>query len=313
MDTPSSESNALTVDGAAQVFSAMLEPQPTEELKEDTAAEETPPVAEPEAPAEPEAAAQDDEGVTIEVDGKTVKLSKAELAEAYKSGLRQSDYTKKTMEVAEQKKAAQAEIERAHAERQEYAINLNRMQAQLEGALQEQAKTDWEALLQSDPVEYLKQQHLFQQRQAALQQNYQQQKAIAEQTAAERQKAMQSHVQEQQEQLLAKLPEWKDAAKAQAEKTALTNYLLEQGYEKDAVGNITDHKAVILARKAMLFDQMMAKASAATKKVSAAPQRTVKPGVADNGDGLDKRTAAFKQLSKTGRVEDAAALFAQIL
>lgn len=315
MDTPSESTSPLNLDGAAQAFSTLLsEPEVVEksadDLEKEVIADLTAEQSVEESPVE-EAPAEG-ETVTIEVDGKSVTLNKAELADYYKNGLRQADYTKKTMEAAETRKAAEAEIARAQAERTEYATNLQKMAAQLEGALQEQQKIDWNQLLESDPVEYLKQQHLFQQRQAAYQQNLQQQQAIQAQFQAESAKQLQSFLQSQQQELLAKLPDWKDPAKAQAEKAALSKYLIEQGFDENAVGNITDHKAVILGRKAMLYDAMMAKANAAAKKVAAAPQRVVRSGVGES-PRIDGRSAAMQRLGKSGRVEDAAAVFAQFL
>lgn len=318
MDTPqaSIDSSPLNLDGAAQAFSTLLsepvvEEKSAEDLEKEVIADLTEAKAEEESPAVEEAPAEG-ETVTIEVDGKPVTLNKAELADYYKNGLRQADYTKKTMEAAETRKAAEAEIAKAQAERQEYATNLQKFAAQLEGALAEQQKIDWNQLLESDPVEYLKQQHLFQQRQAAYQQNLQQQQAIQAQFQAESAKQLQSFIQSQQQELLAKLPDWKDPAKAQAEKAALSKYLVEQGFDEQSVAGITDHKAVILGRKAMLYDAMMAKANAAAKKVSAAPQRVVRSGVGES-PRIDGRSQAMQRLGKSGRVEDAAAVFAQFL
>lgn len=317
MDTPqaSTDNSPLNTDGAAEAFSALLEaPVVEEKSAEDLEKEVVEELTKPEEVSEKveEAPEEAGEAITIQVDGKEVTLSKAELADYYKNGLRQSDYTKKTMEAAEQRKAAEAEIAQARQERQTYATNLQKMAAQLEGALQEQQQTNWQQLLDSDPVEYLKQQHLFQQRQAAYQQNLQQQQQLAQIAQAEYANAQAQFIQAQQQELLAKLPDWKDQAKASAEKAALTKYLLDQGFDKTAVGNITDHKAVILGRKAMLYDAMMAKANAAAKKVAAAPQRVVKPGVSENR-GFDGRSSAMQRLTKSGSVNDAAAVFAQFI
>lgn len=298
---------ALNIDSGAAAFADLLEP-PKQEEEANVDTEIDPPKEE----SEVEAPAEDDSDITIEVDGKSVKLSKEELAEAYKNGLRQSDYTKKTMEVAETRKVAEAEIVKARQEREAYGQNLNKMAAQLEGALQEQQKIDWQQLLDADPVEYLKQQHLFQQRQAAYQQTQQAQQQLAMQHQAEQANARQLTLSQQQEELLAKLPDWKDPAKAKAEKAAIGDYLKSIGFDNEAVSNISDHRAVILARKAMLYDQMLTKANAATKRVQAAPQRVVKPGVGDS-PRTDGRSAAMQRLGKSGRVEDAAAVFASFL
>lgn len=318
MDTPSTgePSNApLNIDSGADAFAALLdpvrEPPKTAEAQEAEALEAEAAKAEEAGDAtetEAQAAADGGEKVTIEVDGKTVELTKAELADAYKNGLRQADYTKKTMEAAEVRKAAEAETAKARQERDQYAQGLQRNALQLEAVLEQQQKIDWNALLEADPVEFMKQKHLFDQRQAALQQNLGQLQHIEQQTKAERAKQAETHRVEQQDQLLAKLPEWKDPVKAKAESAEIKTYLKSQGFEDSELENISDHRAVLLGRKAMKFDQMVAKAKAATKKVEALPQKVMKPGVGDTPN-LDGRSTAMKTLGKTGRVEDAAALF----
>ena len=316
MDNPSTESSTpLNIDGAASAFAELLEPSQEVEREEQGAAAD--PEAQANEDAEPVADddAQPDDGsedVTIEVDGKTVKLTKEELAEAYKNGLRQSDYTKKTMEVAEQRRAAEAEIAQARAEREAYAVNLSKMAAQLEGALEEQASINWQELLEADPVEYLRQQNLYQQRQAAYQKTQQAQMQLMEIAKAEQAQMRQMTLEQQQEALLAKLPEWRNAETAKAEKAALAQYLQQAGFDDQSIQTISDHRAVVVARKAMLYDQMMGKASAAAKKVAAAPQRVVQPG-STGQTRIDGRSSAMQRLGKSGRVEDAAAVFASIL
>lgn len=318
MDNPSQESSgALDTNQAASLFSTFFsEPDEREQpanVEAETEAQATEADAEPEAQAEAEAdteaGPEDDPTVTVKIDGKDVEVKLSELKSGYQ---RQADYTRKTMEVSEQRKAADAETQKARQERQAYAANLQRMQAQLEGVLQEQQKeTNWEQLLQSDPVEYLRQQHLFQQRQAKYQEVMAEQQRVAAQFQAEQQEAHQRHLQEQHQALLDKLPEWKDAKKAEADRIAIREFLLNQGFDEQAVNQVNDARAVVLARKAMLYDQMMSKAQAAAKKVATLPTKVERPG---NGvQGLDKRTSAYQKLSKSGKVEDAASVFASLL
>ncbi|TFH81873.1 hypothetical protein E4J90_09495 [Pseudomonas kribbensis] len=243
------------------------------------------------------------------MDGKEVEVPLSELLNGYQ---RQSDYTKKTMEAAELRRTADAETQKAQQERFEYNSKLERMAVQLEGVLEQQSQIDWPALLESDPMEYLKQQQLFQQRQALYQQNMQERQQLAQQFQNEQAQAHQSYLAKQQEDLLAKLPDWKDDAKAAAEKTAISKFLKEQGFGDEDISSIADHRHVIVARKAMLYDQLMAKANVQAKKVQEAPQRVVKPGVTSNGSA-DGRTAAAKNHAKNGTVESAAAVFAQFL
>lgn len=312
MDT-SSTPTELNQDQAAAAFTAVFEPpekeetptQPEPEKVEEPTAE---PVEGEEAQPEPEA----DEIVTVLVDGKPVELTKAQIAEAHKSGLRQADYTKKTQEIAEQRKAAEQETAKAREERTQYMQGLQKAQAVLESQLQEQQKIDWQRLLETDPVEYLKQQHLAQTRQAQLQQTYQQRQQLENQAQAEHQAALKAHVESQRQELIAKIPEWKDEAKLKAGATELMGYLKTQGLSEQEITSVTDHRAIVQSYKAMKYDQMIAKASVAAKKVAAAPQR-VERSSGGESNALDKRTAAFQRLSKTGRAEDAAGLFAQFL
>lgn len=313
MDTQSDSTSALDVNQAAAAFATAFDPQPAipEETKVDTEidlkkAEETPSEPVEASEAEP---AEEPQTVPVVINGKTVEVPITELTASYQKDKAASE---KFEQAAALRKTADAEIAKTQQERASYAANLERMGLQLEVALQSQAQIDWAALLKSDPVEYLEQQRLANERQAQLNQVNQQRHAIAMQMQAEQQNAHQSYIQEQQQALLDKLPAWKDSAKALAERDALKTYLKAEGYDDASISGISDHKAVLLARKAMLYDQMISKATAATKKVATLPQKVERPGVADTGN-LDKRTALYQKLSKSGSVDHAAALFSSIL
>mgnify|MGYP000273467979 CR=1 FL=1 len=312
--------SALDMNQAAEVFSGMFDTAEEKDplvdtevdtpVKPDKASDETLDDAEP--TAKPNAADEGGDLTTVTIDGKEVQLTKAQIADAVKGSMRQADYSKKTGEAAETRRAADAEIAKAHQERAQYASNLEKMSAQLEGAINEQHKIDFDALLQSDPVEYLKQRDLLEKRQRAYQANERQRQEVAAQTEAENKAAYRTYVDTQQQELLAKLPTWKDETKAKAEKEALKAYLQKEGYDDAAISGVSDHKAVILARKAMLYDQMIAKAGAAAKKVAGLPQKVERPGVADSPN-VDNRRAAMARVGKTGRIEDAAAAFATFI
>lgn len=311
--------SALSVSSGADAFAQLLA-EPQQEVAQE-AVEEAVEAEQPEAIQEPEqeqeegadeaeeAEEEEPQKFTIKVDGKEIEVTLDELKNGYQ---RQSDYTRKTQEAAELRKQADAERAQANQEREKYFSGLQRVQVQLEAALGEQGRIDWDKLIEADPVEALRQQTLLQRRQAAYQQNLAEQRVLMEQYQAEQAQAQASYLSEQRDQLLAKLPDWKDETKAAAEKGAISKFLQEQGFSDDDVSAVTDHRHVLIARKAMLYDQLMANAKVQAKKVQEAPQRVVKPGVGAK-PGIDGRSSAMKQLQKTGRVEDAAAAFAQLL
>lgn len=322
MDNPSTGSNeSLSVSQAAEAFSSHLDrqasPEPVETPKEPAAEpqveateDQTPEVQEPEVSddaTQPEA--KEPEMFTVKIDGKEIQVPRDEVIAGYQ---RQQDATRKTMEAAEQRKQAQAETDKAKQERSQYAENLTRLQHQLEGALQEQQQIDWNALLERDPVEFMRQKHLSDQRQAALAQVNQQTAQLRAQAQAEAQNQYTEHINRQREELLAKVPEWKDEGKRKADVAAIKEYLTKEGYTAAEIENVSDHRAILNVRKAMLYDKMVAQAKEATKKVAATPQRVERPGTADTAT-IDKRGAAYQRLARSGRVEDAGAVFASLL
>lgn len=325
MDNPTSESSnePLDANGAANAFSSLLgddgpaENEPQHDDSPEAAAErlakqelsgadEDQP-DEGEGDPDPEA-----DGVTVEIDGKTVKLTKAQIAENYKNGLRQADYTQKTMATAEARKTADAETQRARQERQDYAQKLNNYAIQMGGGIAEQAAMLTQELLETDPVQYLSIERTVKERQANLGQAQQELQRINQIHQQEHAQAQQSYMTEQQEQLLAKFPEWKDADKARAGAGAIQTYLTNSGFDARDLSALSDHRQVVLAHKAMQYDALMERAGKAVKRVAALPVKVERSGSAESSKP-DGRTEVMKRLSKSGSINDAASAFSQFL
>lgn len=314
---------ALDVSSAADAFSSFFdEPSSAEESGAAQAAEvtETPEAAaerllqedanqqsDAEGEQQPEVEAEDGT-VEIEVDGKPVKLTKAELAEHYKNGLRQKDYTQKTMEAAEHRKAADAEVQKARAERENYAQQLTNFALTSESILAEQAKSLTEELLRSDPVEYMALERTFRQRQADLSRAQQELQRINGERQQEQTQQQAQYRAEQLEKLTEALPEWKDPKKATEEAGKIKNYLQDQGWTDADIGALADHRHVLAARKAMLYDSLMTRAKEAAGKVAKAPPKVERPGTQQVAP-TDGRTTLMKQLKATGSKQVAAQLF----
>jgi hypothetical protein len=302
-DTPSSESDAIAGFEAA-LGKSFGEPPPPPEVKAPPTEIEISDEIEPDKPDE-ELEPVEAKTYKVKVDGKEIEVAEDELLKGYS---RNQDYTKKTMELAAERRQAQEAVAQVAQERAQYQAQLQQLTQAL--GQQMQQAPDWEKLLETDPVEYLKQQHLYQQRYAAYQQAQQELARNEQLTQAQKAQALQQQLSMEQEQLLANLPTWKDEAKATAEKQAIAKHLVDRGYTKEQVAQLTDHKTVILAREAMLYRQMMAKAKDTVKTVEKLPPRMEKPGVSRPQDG---RTADMQALRKSGKTEDAAALFAKML
>lgn len=256
----------------------------------------------------PDAEEAEDSTVEFEVDGKPVKLTKAELAEHYKNGLRQKDYTQKTMEVSEVRKTADAEIQRARAERENYAQQLNNFAITSESILAEQSKALTEDLLRADPVEYMALERTFRERQANLAKAQQELTRINGEKQHEEAEAKGAYAREQLAKLHEALPDWKDTAKATAESNKIKEYLLSEGWTMHDVNNLADHRHVLAARKAMLYDALLTRAKETQKAVAAKPAKVERPGTTTVAP-TDGRTRLMKELSATGSKSAAAQLF----
>lgn len=237
---------------------------------------------------------------TVKVDGKEIEVTLDELQQGYS---RTQDYTRKTQQIAETRKAVEAEAAAIRAEREQYAQLLGALQQQLESAGEQ--PVDWDRLYAEDPIEWVRQRELArdkQERQAAIQSE---QKRLSELTAQQRAEEFKATLAKESEALIQAVPEWKDSNKAKAEKQMLIEFGQKIGYSEDELKNVFDHRAVITLRKAALYDQMMSKRKDIKPVVNNGP-RPVKPSAAGRVSTTTEGTRAKQRLAKTGRVDDAA-------
>jgi len=244
---------------------------------------------------------------TVKVDGKEVDVTLEELQKGYS---RTQDYTRKTQQIAEVRKHAEAELQAVRAEREQYAQLLGALEAQVQQAAQ--PNIDWERLRNEDPIEYVTQREMMrenQERNAAIQSEKQRLSELSNQEQMQYRNQM---LQQEQEALVAAIPEWKDSKKAAAEKAMLVQFGQKAGFSPDELKNVVDHRAVVMLRKAALYDQMMSKRGQ-IKPVTNNGPRPAKPGAAGRVSNNTETLRAQQRVAKTGRVDDAANAIFQLL
>ena len=244
---------------------------------------------------------------TVKVDGKEVEVSLEELQKGYS---RTQDYTRKTQQIAEVRKQTEAEFQAVRAEREQYAQLLGALEAQVQQAAQ--PNIDWDRLRNEDPIEYVTQREMMrenQERNAAIQSEKQR---LFELSNQEQMKQHQMLFHQEQEALVAAIPEWKDAKKAAAEKAMLVQFGQKAGFSPDELKNVVDHRAVVMLRKAALYDQMMSKRGQIKPVVNNGP-RPAKPSAAGRVSTTTESTRAKQRLAKSGRVNDAASAIELLL
>lgn len=287
----------------APVPQAEEEEQQTEE-PEAQAAEEVVPKQE-DTPEEPE--------YEVKVKGEVKKVKQSDLIAGYQKA---EDYTQKTMQLAEERRSVEAAAQQAAQERQYYLTNLQQMQAQLAQAVKSGAIAEPDpGLIQTDPVAYLEQKERYEQARKAWDQMAQEQQVLVERQRQEDVQRYSQTLVAQKEQLLAKLPEWKDQTKMQTEVSELKKFLKSEGYSEGEVDGIVDARAVALARKAWMYDKLMSNKQAVEQKVKQAPPKAIpRSGTqSDPASGPRLNQSAAQRLKSTGDVRDAAAVFRSLM
>jgi len=249
----------------------------------------------------------DEQRFKVKVNGEEREVPLSELLKGYQL---ESDYRIKTSQTAEQARAAQAQFAQAQAMQQHYGQQLQQYQARL--AQMQPAQPD-PALIDSDPVNYLRQQQAWQAWQGQMTQAQAESEALYAQQAQQAQQFANRRLSAEAQALAKALPEFADSTKAPATKAEIAKYLVKAGFSEQEVGGVADHRAVVLARKAMLYDQMMAKQTATTQKlVNVPPKAPQRPGTG-NVAATDGRTRAMQSLKRSGSIDDAANAFAAML
>lgn len=263
---------------------------------------------ESEAPEEDAAPEEVEEFEEITHNGEVKKLSKTELKELAQQGF---DYTQKTQQLAETRRYLEQQ-EIAIQQQAQFAAQFTDQIAAakaIEGQLAQWKGVNWTELAQTDPMQYLSLHHQYTEAKEAYQSQMQNLTQMQQQaTQAAQQQRAQRLAQEAQA-LKQAIPEWKDPTRANAEMGELRQFLANTGFGEQEIASVVDHRHVTIARKAMLFDKMMAQGK---QKVAAAPPPTAKPGSAAKPNNSQKQKVS-SALKKTGRGEYAAKLIEDLL
>ena len=268
------------------------EAQPTEQPEPDQSSDDAPDL---------DTQGTDPEFEEVEYEGKRYALPK-ELKDAI---LRQSDYTRKTQELAQQREQSAAEIaaEKARIEADRANFQAAARLVALDDRLQQFANVDWQALSQSDPV--AAQQQFFQYQQlkdargglVAQIQQHESQRALQEREATAR------AMQQANEVLGREIKGW--SPEVAKELRAVAKSL---GADDKSVDSIREPWVVKALYAQKVLSEMTAKAQAKPPPPPAVPVKTVTGGpqkaVADpNKMSIDEYMRhERKRLARAGRL-----------
>jgi hypothetical protein len=245
----------------------------------------------------------DEERFEVKVNGKTYAVTLDELLNGYS---READYTRKSMALADERKALEAQraaVEEDLAQRRQQLDQFLAYVMQTDPILAEAQQADMERLADEDPAKFVK-----------LQAQLAKRGQLYQAWMAQKQQELASAVARERAALASKLPEAADPAVWAGEEKAIVAYLKNEGFSDREIAYFGDHRSIIVARKAMMWDRMQREAPATRKKVVNVP-KVVRPGVASprptESSAVEQARARFRNSRSS---KDAVALLeAQLL
>lgn len=319
MDTNPEGSSSKTVGQAAQAFYGLMggdeeakaQPEAPEQVIEETIEQveiqedmedDTQEYEEPEEEPTPT--------YRVKVGKEEVEVPLDELLKGYS---RTADYTKKTQEVAEARKAVESErqkIDEASRLRDQYAERLSVIEQMLN---QTEKAEDLSALKETDPIGYAVRVAEQAEREKQLTAVRAERQRLAQQQQAEQSERLKAHLASEAAKLRDAIPEISDEVKGEVVKREIREFAKSIGFSDQELAQVYDSRAVLTLYKAMQYDKLQKGKPQVTKKVNAAP-KMLKPGTSTPEASESETTKRMRaQLKKSGKKDDAARLFERFL
>lgn len=227
----------------------------------------------------------------------------------------------KLMNLAEQRKAFDAETAKANEALQQEWSRVQAMNTELQNMLSGDDEAQLSELRHTDPAEYAA-------RMADRQQRLQKaQKVQTEMAKMQQEKVLteyQHRVNSERQRLLQALPDWADEKTAERENVELRSYLKSSGLEDWEIDGkfengmlvhpgIIDHRAIVLARKAMLYDRSRQGTEPKKTKLKTLPKVGSGKRKSKGDVQVEQIQEVRGRLRKTGTLQDAALAIKQMM
>ena len=249
------------------------------------------------------------EGATyrVLVDGKEMQIPLDELLSGYQRG---SSFTQKSQALSDERNAFAEQQTALGQERQTYASVLQQLRQQMESAAQ--PNIDWDTLERQDPLQYLKLKQMERDRGEQIQAVQEEQVRMQQLLQGQQSEELEKRLSQERTMVLEKIPEWSDSDLQADEQRKLLEYGKTLGFSDEELGQIYDHRALIALRDAWRYNKLTngEKVQAAKSKIGSA-----KAGNKETSQRVRsrKQKAMRQKLRTTGKVDDAAALFGELL
>ena len=251
----------------------------------------------------------------VVVDGQEQEVTLDELMKGYS---RQSDYTRKTEKLSQDRKSVEElkneytrQNEEAKIKRDQYEKQIQILSEQLQQS--EPSKVDLDRLYEDDPAEYVRVKAEQDRRKELLEKANQERERIQSEKQEEQSKQYNAYLEQQRELLAQKLPIYADKEKGPEFVKNLTNYAKEIGYTDQEINMLVDHRSVIMLANAYRYDKLK-KANLKNKKVTKVSKvvSSSSAKVQDENEVAKRMKSKKATLRKTGKVQDAVSVLREM-
>ncbi|RVM15382.1 caspase family protein [Sinorhizobium meliloti] len=262
-------------------------------------------VEEPDADENASETPSDTDEPVFEIDGEQLPLS-----EVRNRMMRQADYTRKTQELAEQRKVYQEAQFDKNQLRMEALQGIEALKQQMAIEFRQMEQPDWDYLVENDPAEFQRQQFIWGKREAAVRQMYEAEQALKQQADAYEKEQRQIALQESQKRLLEKYPELRDRSTATNALGEMSELLSSYGFTQEDVNDLHDDRVISLIYD---FQKMLRTQKAIPEVVAKMEQKPVISQKNTSAKTSDAYTRDFNKFNKTRNGKDAIALISRLL
>ncbi len=248
------------------------------------------------------------EGATyrVLVDGKEMQIPLDELLSGYQRG---SSFTQKSQALADERNAFADQQTALGQERQTYASVLQQLRQQMEAAAQ--PNIDWDTLERQDPVQWLKLKQMERDREGRFR-PCKRNKGVCSNSSGTAVPGTGKTPFPGTDDGAGKIPEWSDSDLQADEQRKLLEYGKTLGFSDEELGQIYDHRALIALRDAWRYNQLTNGEKIQTAKSKIGSARSGNKETSRRVRSR-KQKAMRQKLKATGKVDDAAALFGELL
>ena len=246
---------------------------------------------------------------SVKINGEDVEVTIDELQSSYS---RQADYTRKTQELAKKRLAVEEQKSEVAKNEAIYKELLPKMEAALSESLGDEP--NWETLYSNDPIGYVRERDLWNEKQQKLQAVQAEQTRLQEEDQVKQQEQIQKYMQYGEKQILNHVPEWKDNTIQQEEKLAIRDHAINDlGFTAEEINQVYDYRLLLGLRNSWMQNKTQKAVKKKPTQKASARNRVGKPGSVTRKKTSTPLKKSKARLAKSGKVQDAAKVFEQLI